>query len=285
MLYATDGLGKSTFASCAPSPIFVGAEDGTAELDVVRMPDIFSWRDIIDSVIELQTADHSYKSFVLDTADWAEPMNWLHVCAANKWTDLDEPGYGRGPAAALAEWRILLAELDRLRERRGMHILVLAHSWIKTFKNPESAGDFDRYELALNPKAAGLLKQWADCVLFGAYETLTHTDKNKRTRGVSTGARVLHTQRTAAWDAKNRYDLPPTLPLDWEAFAEAVAAHRPASPEQLKARIAKLLESADDTLRARAVETVERAGDDAAQLARIADRLQAAVSINGGQGQ
>jgi len=97
-----------------------------------------------------------------------------------------------------------------------MHVVLLAHGWIKGFKNPDGE-DYDRYELKLHPKAGGLLKEWCDAVLFANYETLTH-ETNGRNKGVSTGARVLHTQRRAAWDAKNRYDLPHTIPLSWEAF-------------------------------------------------------------------
>jgi len=38
LLYGTEGVGKSTFASQCPSPIFLGAEDGTAHLDVDGFP-------------------------------------------------------------------------------------------------------------------------------------------------------------------------------------------------------------------------------------------------------
>lgn len=279
VLYATDGLGKSTFASHAPSPIFIGAEDGTSELDVVRMPDIATWQDILDCVNELEQSEHDYKTVVLDTADWAEPLCWKAVCDARKWVDLDAPGYGKGPAAALEEWRVLLSKLERVRAR-GMNVIILAHSVIKTFKNPESSGDFDRYEMALNPKAGGLIRQWADCVLFGSYETFTHTDSNKRTRGIASGARILHTQRTAAFDAKNRYDLPDTIPLDWQEFADYVAAHRPADPKKLRERIDGMLAAVtDETLKARVTAALAKVGEDAAQLARIADRLSADVMI------
>ena len=35
-VYGVDKIGKSTFGAGAPSPIFLGAEDGTSELDVAR---------------------------------------------------------------------------------------------------------------------------------------------------------------------------------------------------------------------------------------------------------
>ena len=54
---------------------------------------------------------------------------------------------------------------------------------------------------------------------------------------------MLHTQRTAAYDAKNRYSLPATLPLAYSAFAAAVrAAQTPAEEiyKQVGARIEEL---------------------------------------------
>lgn len=282
VLYATDGLGKSTFASHAPSPIFIGAEDGTAQLDVARMPDIATWQDILDSVDELAASEHEYKTLVLDTADWAEPMCWAQVCAEAKKPDIESFGYGKGYTAALDQWRLLLSKFERARDKRGMHVIVLAHSVVRTFKNPEDVGDYDRYEMSLNTKAGGLLKQWADAVLFGAYETLTRkvdTNPNGRVKGIATGARLIHTQRRAAFDAKNRYDLPEVMPLDWDTFAEAVAAHRPADPAQLKARIAELLAGASDDIRTRVTAALSKVGDNAAELARIADKLAATVQI------
>jgi hypothetical protein len=282
LVWGTEGIGKSTFGANAPAPIFLGAEDGTTELDVARFPEPSTWQDTFDAVTELTTAEHTYRTLVLDTLDWLEPLCWAHICAkpdarGKRVTSIEDFGYGKGYAAALDEWRRLLSAIERLRNTRNMNIVLLAHGWIKPFKNPDG-DDYDRYELKLHPKAGGLLKEWCDAVLFANYETLTH-ETNGRTKGISTGARVLHTQRRAAFDAKNRYDLPETLPLDWEAFAEAVAAHRPADPARLKARIALLIEQADVETRDKVTAALAKVGDDAAQLARIADKLAATVNI------
>lgn len=283
LLYGVEGVGKSTFAASAPSPIFLAAEDGTAQLDVARFPEPERWADVLEALEELRTAEHSYKTVVVDTLDWLEPLCWAEIVAraqSSKITSIEDFGFGKGYVAALDEWRSLLARFERLRAERGMHVIFLAHSWIKTFKNPEDA-DYDRYELKLHAKAGGLLKEWADAVLFARYETFSNTDeKTKRTRGVSTGARVLHTQRMAAWDAKNRYDLPETLPLDWSAFADAVRAAAPLDPAKLRARITSLLaKTTDELLVAKVTAAVAAAGDNAATLAKYADTLAARIQI------
>ena len=46
ILYGADGVGKSTFASQAPNPVFLCAEDGTAQLDVARLPEPGAWSDV-----------------------------------------------------------------------------------------------------------------------------------------------------------------------------------------------------------------------------------------------
>ena len=278
VLYGVEGVGKSTFAADAPSPIFLGAEDGTAQLDTARFPEPSSWADVLEAIDTLERETHDYKTLAVDTLDWLEPLVWEHVCRAAGKKDIEDFGFGKGYVAALDEWRRFLARLDALRARRGMQVVLLAHSWTKMFKNPE-ADDFERYELKLHAKAGGLVKEWADAVLFARFEVFAH-EKNGRVRGVSTGARVLHTVRTAAYDAKNRHDLPDTLPLEWRAFAEAVAAHRPAPPATLRARIEALLPRADEATRGRVKAALVKVGDDAAELARIASKLQAMVGIN-----
>ncbi len=51
LLYGVEGIGKSTFAANAPSPIFVGAEDGTDHLDVTRFPMPETWQEVLDAPV------------------------------------------------------------------------------------------------------------------------------------------------------------------------------------------------------------------------------------------
>lgn len=279
LLFSTEGLGKTTWASRAPSPIYIGTEDGTSNVDVARFPEPTAWSDVFDALHVLTHDAHEFKTVVFDTVDWLEPLCWQAVCARAKIASIEDLNFGKGYTAALDEWRLLLVRLEKLRATKAMHVILLAHAWVKSFKNPEG-DDFDRYELKLHAKSGGLLKEWVDAVLFGNYETFTHKTKQDRIKGMDSGARVVHTQRRAAWDAKNRYDLPETMPLDWEIFAEHVASHRPGEPAHIRKRIAQVLAesptlSADVAAKVRA--SAEKAGEDAAELARIADKLTGMV--------
>jgi hypothetical protein len=278
LLYGTEGIGKSTFGAEAPKPIFLGAEDGTAQLDVERFPTPESWQDVLDAVRVLETEPHEYRTLVVDTVDWAEPLLWKHICDRDNQPNIEAYGYGKGYNAALDEWRVFLGALERLRKAKGIHIILVAHSWIKTFKNPEGE-DFDRYELKLNNKAGGLIKEWADAVLFANYETLIAKDgRTKRTRGVDTGARLLFTERRAAYDAKNRYGLPPFLPLAWGDFEAAVLKHQPATPEALAKEVQRKAEELGGEEGKNILAALGRASGDTQKLAYLNNRANAKLA-------
>jgi len=276
LLYGVEKVGKSSFAAGAPGAIFVCPEDGLTSIDAPRFPEPTWWGEVLGSIEELRTGDHQYQNLVLDTLDWLEPLIWDHICQRDTKTDIEDYGYGKGYTAALAEWRRLVADLERLRKERGMGVILLAHSWIKSFKNPEG-DDFDRYEMKLNLKAGGFIKEWCDAVLFANHETYAHQDDKKRVRGVSTGARLIHTERSAAWDAGNRYNLPAEMPLDWATFAAAVEANRTADPAVLRARITALLEGKDAAFCQRVQAAVTQRPDDAVYLARCLNKLAATL--------
>lgn len=281
LIFGTEGVGKSTWAASAPDPIFIPCEDGTANLDVARFPEPETWPDLLTALSVLTTEKHVYKTAVVDTVDAAESMLWRYICDRDGKDSIEAYGYGKGYTAALDEWRVFMAAVERLQRERKMGVILVAHSWIKTFKNPEGE-DFDRYELKLHAKASGLLKEWCEDVLFAHYETFAvKDDKNGKAKGVSSGARVVHTQRTAAWDAKNRHALPEMLPLSYEDFAAAVRAGRPADPEKLKASIAEKLSSiSDPDLVAKVTAALTKAGDDASALSKIENRLNATLNAS-----
>lgn len=283
ILYGPSGIGKSTFGSHAPVPIFLGAEKGTAQLDVARLPQPRTWAEVFEAITALGTEDHTYKTLVVDTLDWIEPLCHRHVCEAENarkpdkkpFTDIDEFGYGRGYNIALDQWRKFLAMVERLHAARGMNIVLLAHSQIKKFANPE-ADDYDRYEMKLHHKASGLLQEWADEVLFANYDTAVHEDNRGRVRGIDSGSRIIHTTRRAAWDAKNRHSLPATLPLSWEDYEAAVKANKPADHNELTRAIDELIaEITDNDLRSKVLAAVKNAGNDSTKLANVLNRLKA----------
>lgn len=284
--YAPEGTGKTTLAACSPSPVFMCPEDGLENLPhVKRFPTPHDFRDVLDGIQLLIDRPTDRKTFVLDTADWVEPLIWAHTCAIGndkgiKQKSIEDFGYGKGYNKALDHWRVMLSLLDRLSKTRGMNIIILAHSHIKTWKNP-SGDDFDRYQLKVNDKAAGLLKEWPSCLLFmneEMFASKADDDKRSKAKGFSTGERFIFTRRCAAFDAKNRFALPERIPLDWDAFEAAVAAGRQPTAVAITNEIDHYLGIVNDasvTERVRAA--IAKAPDDPARLTRINEQLKTMI--------
>jgi hypothetical protein len=106
--------------------------------------------------------------------------------------------------------------------------------------------------MKIHQKSGGLIKEWSDAVLFTNYEIVTTEDKRKRVRGISTGARMIYTNRSAAYDAGNRYGLPAELPLDWQELEDGIKGNNQVGPDLLLQRIEEILkEIGDDKLTAK----------------------------------
>src|SRR5215472_18230020 len=77
--------------------------------------------------------------------------------------------------------------------------------------------------LKINDKGAALVREAADAVLFARFETeLVKT--NGKTRAYGEGNRIMYTESRPGWDAKNRFNLPFVMPLDWKTFGDAIRA-------------------------------------------------------------
>ncbi|RYE75646.1 MAG: ATP-binding protein, partial [Myxococcales bacterium] len=226
IVYGVEGVGKSTFAAQAPQPIFLCAEDGTSHLDVARFPSPRTWTEALEAIKVLTVEDHPFKTLVIDTLDWLEPLCWQHVCQLQGKQSIEDFSYGKGYVLAMDQWRQMLGRLDNLTRTRRMHIVMVAHASIRRIDDPQS-GAFDRYRMKLHEKSSDVLREWVDAILFARHEVRA-IERNGKMRGVSSGVRLLHTTWTAAYDAKNRFDLPDTLPLAWDEFETAVRAHVPA---------------------------------------------------------
>ena len=290
LLYGTEGIGKSTFGAGAPKPIFLAVEQGSHHLDVARFPKPESWRDVLDAVRTLTLEAHDYQTLVIDTVDAAEPLLWRHMIDRDqskdrngkpKLRDIEDYGFGKGFQKALDDWRVLLKALETLQAQRSVHVVLLAHSWVKTFKNPEGE-DYDRYELKLNAKAAGLIKEWADCVLFAQLETFAKRDEaTKRVRGFDSGARLLRVERRAAYDAKNRFGLTESVPLSWSDFDEAT--RREVDVTALTAEVLRKAKELGPELEATITATVTKAAGNAASLISINNRVNARLAEKAAQ--
>lgn len=223
-LYGAHGLGKSTFASQAPSPIFIQTEDGLGSIDTASFPLATSSADVMSAMETLYTQETEFKTVVLDSADWTEQILQREIEAKHDAKDL---AYGKNALILAERWKQILDGLNALRNDKGMAVIVIGHCEIKRFDSPE-VESYDRYQPKLAPRASALLQEWSDVTLFTNFRTIVRKEdvgfKKSVSKGMTTGERLIYTSETPAYLAKNRYSLPPSMPLDWSAFQSALTA-------------------------------------------------------------
>jgi hypothetical protein len=223
MIYGPHGLGKTTFGSGAPNPIFILTEDGLGRLEVDHFPLATSYQDVIDAIGTLYNEDHNFGTVVIDSLDWLDNLIWQDIHAKH---DDKALAYGKGAVIAADYWRQILDGLSALRDDKGMAVVMIAHTEIKRFDSPETE-PYDRYRPKLQDRSSALIQEWCDGVFFCNYRVVTKETEvgfNKEVRrGITTGERLMYTTEKPAYLAKNRYGLPDQLPLSWDAFATAIA--------------------------------------------------------------
>lgn len=219
VIYGQEGIGKTTFASQFPDPVFIDTEGSTAQMDVARFDKPTSW-ELIKSQAQY-VADHPdcCRTLVLDTADWAEQIMIRDLCAKNKWDGLEGAGYGKGYTYAAEEFGRLLNILTTVKEK-GVTVVITAHAMLRKVELPEEMGAYDHWEMKTSKKVAPMLKEWADAVLFARYKTMVvEVDKKKKAQG---NMRVMETTHTEFWDAKNRYGLPDEMPFEYKGIQQII---------------------------------------------------------------
>jgi hypothetical protein len=223
MVYGVHGVGKTTFGAMAPSPIFVTTEEGTNDIDCDRFPVANTYTEVMDNLRSIAADEHDYSTLVLDSLDWMEKLIWADVCRTRNVKNIEDIGFAKGYTFANNQWREVLTQLELMRANRNMQIILIAHSRVEKFNNPE--GDpYDRYSPNLHKHASATVQEWCDEVLFACYQVYTKSSdegfNKKRTVGIGSGQRILKTTERPSHLAKNRLNMPDEIPLDWRAYAE-----------------------------------------------------------------
>jgi len=219
-------IGKSTFAAMAPNSIGILTEDGMSGIDAQAFPLATTLDDVYAGIGTLLNEEHEFQSVFVDSLDWMEPLVNAHVCKANKWDNIEAPGFGKGYVAAAAEWKNLLEGFEALRRDRGMAIILICHVKQQRIESPTHEG-YDAYVLKLHNRASALVEEWADIVGFAAHRiAIKKTDAgfgNKEAKALKTGERMLYLEAHPAYPSGNRFGLA-DCPLSWDTFADQLTA-------------------------------------------------------------
>jgi len=264
VVYGPPGVGKSTFGSTLPNPIFIDLDKGIDDIRVDRIRETpKTWPDMLGLVRAIAKDTSGYQSLVIDTVDPLEEMTMDYVAQqASKSFQKMNDDYGSGYVAVGAEWKLLLAELDACRQA-GMLVCMLAHAVVRTALDPQ-LGSFDQFTTSLGKKAWSQTARWADVVGFTTFDAAVAKTKDDE-RVIVTGDRLLFTTRGTGYEAKNRYGILGKLPLSWKALETSITKHR-GEVNVLKARIAALAATMPADVQTKARNYVEKAQDDVFQL-------------------
>ena len=263
VLYGPSGSGKSTWACGAPDVLALDAENGLDQIGPRRVIAPSSWIESLCVLKEMCAGQGSHRTVVIDTGDKLQEQAIDAVCKEGKKASIEDFGYGSGWEAVLTKWRELLFLLEAARPA-GRQVILVAHVQSKIQDDP-MLGKYDKFIAAISKRCWGVTHRWADAVLFATYEQGLIEG-----RAIMTGERLLYTTAATGFDAKNRWKLPPVLPLSWSAFDEARrSASRPA--EEIVASIRSL--STDET-RQKAEEFIKEAGGDVPRLVSIETALK-----------
>ena len=222
-IYGGHGIGKSTLASQFPNPIFISTEDGLDSLDVTSFAKAQNVTDVVNSIKTLIKEDHEFGTVVIDSVDWlVEPLITSNVEENHEAKDL---AYGKGQMLIAEEFREILQGLDVLRHKRRMNIVLIAHAAVVRFEDPRTE-PYDRYQPKLPNRCNALLQEWCDVLAFAAFKVIIRKSdtgfNNQKTRGVTTGERLLHFVDNPAYAAKNRYSCPDEIEMTIENLSKYI---------------------------------------------------------------
>lgn len=232
IVYGPEGCGKTSFGAQFPNPLFVQTkgESGLDALidsgrlhDTAHLPECQSWKELLSILNDIANGDHSYQTLVIDTLNGAEPLCHDVVRARDFQGDSGKfEAFKAGYNVAIGVWRELLNAIDTVRTQKKMAAILLCHTKVETFKNPEGE-DYDRYVGAMHKGIWDLTKGWADAILFMNFDVhVKEAERGKRAKAVGGQTRTMYCEKRAAWDAKNRHGLPEEIDMGnsaEEAFA------------------------------------------------------------------
>jgi len=237
------GAGKTTFACSSHTkkqPVFVfNADDGGENVfhktginlihDCVPTGDVKEnadkWDKVMNTLRELASEKTGIKRIIMDSVDKLEILAQSRVCVDHKQPHVESLGYGKGYAYSRGEMAKLLSGLNYLRDTQDIQPILVCHTQVRTINKP-TMEPYDSFVLKLHRSLCGDIMEWADVILFVAFETIVKKIDSgfnrKDSRAIQSGKRFLYTSGSMGVDAKNRFDLPAEIPADWDGYQKLI---------------------------------------------------------------
>jgi hypothetical protein len=222
--YADSGMGKTTLATMAPTPVFLGLDPGGRKIhnpitgeELKHIPGIENFSDFRDALRQ-HDLYNDYETVVVDTGtilqDWC--YDWVLENITNDKGEfvlnIEKFGWGKGHRHVYDTMRLPLVDMDAL-VRKGKNIIILCQMQQASIAN--SAGDdflCDVPKLALQhgktPSVWGLYTAWADHVFKIGYSDQVVKERKAK----SSTERLIYLHGQVHFKAKSR-TVPGQFPL------------------------------------------------------------------------
>jgi len=220
ILYGETGMGKTTLASMAPDPVFIGLDDGGRKLRHPKTGELLKHIPSVETFEDVRAAisaclDFDCQTVVIDTGTILESLAERHVLntvsgpQGSKPSNLESYGYGKGYKHLYDAMRLPLIDCDKLIEA-GKNVIVICQSINNKIANP--AGDdylCNEPRLYHSRQYSILLLwcEWADHIFRIDYQGtwVKKQDKNAAFGKVSGDTtRVVQTKEETYFKAKSR---------------------------------------------------------------------------------
>lgn len=218
VIHGNPKIGKSSLAAAAPDALLIPTEDRVKHIDCAKTDVVTRFEEIME-IFEYLIQGTPYRTVIIDTLDWMEPMLHDYICRKKGFKSLlddsnKEVNYGRGlKYHAVEGWKMFLQNCDMLREQANMHIVLVAHSAIEKVSPPDSDA-YDRYSMKLDKNAVAVVEEWADIIGFYNREIVVKKEDagfgKKQGKALNIdGNRVLNLQASSpSWISGNSFGLP-----------------------------------------------------------------------------
>jgi hypothetical protein len=217
LIFGAEKIGKSTFASQMPKPIFFATESGHDHLEIFKV-DVRGYDDFAGPMKELaKEKQKRFQTVVIDTLD----SFYEYLCAEVCKNSGQEPekinegvlSHGKGYAQANGKLQVVLRGIVDL----GFGLCLVSHQKTKTIHHP-SGSEHTRVVPDLPERALNVVVGLVDFILFCDVEdTINSDDKLEHQH-------VIRLRPGAWFIAGGRSpvgrELPDSIPLSWDSLLE-----------------------------------------------------------------